>query len=60
MWTLLAAGYTAGLIGTMVALRRERLVETGRVVETVCSLLWPLYWGILGLCIYRDRRRSGI
>jgi hypothetical protein len=57
MWTLLIAGYLAGLVATAVALRRDRMVGTGRVVEATCSVLWPLYWGIIYFCAYRNRRR---
>jgi hypothetical protein len=58
MWTLIAAGYVSGLVATAVALRRERKVEAGRVVEATCSALWPLYWSILVFCSYRERRRK--
>lgn len=58
MWTLITTVYLAGLVGTALALRRERAVEAGRVVETTCSVLWPLYWSILYFCSYRNRRRT--
>ena len=58
MWTLVTAVYVIGMVGTVVSFRRERTIGTGRVVETTCSVLWPLYWGILGFCSYRQRRRS--
>ena len=58
MWTLVTAVYLAGLVGTALALRRERTVEAGRVVETTCSVLWPLYWSILYFCTYRNRKRT--
>jgi len=35
-------------------------VGAGRVVEATWSVLWPVYWGILGVCSFRDRRRSAI
>jgi hypothetical protein len=56
MWTLIVAGYLIGTVATAVAIRRERMVEAGRVVEATCSVLWPLYWGILSLVSYRERR----
>ncbi len=58
MWTLIVAGYLIGLVGTAVAIRRERMVEAGRVVEATCSVLWPLYWALLSFCTYRERRRD--
>jgi hypothetical protein len=58
MWTLLAVGYLVGLVATALAIRRERKVEAGRVVEATCSVLWPLYWSILGFFSYRERRRN--
>jgi hypothetical protein len=58
MWTLIVAGYLIGLVATAVMIRRERTVEAGRVVEATCSVLWPLYWGILSLVSYRERRRK--
>ena len=59
MWTLLTAVYLVGLVATVVALRRERTVEAGRVVEATCSVLWPLYWSILYFCTFRNRRSAG-
>ena len=58
MRTLIIAVYLIGLIGTAVAIRKERLVGAGRVAEATCSVLWPLYWGILSFCSYRERRRN--
>ena len=58
MWTLIAALYLVGLAGTALAIRKERMVGAGRVVETTCSVLWPVYWSIIGLCSYRERRLS--
>jgi hypothetical protein len=57
MWTLVVAVYLIGLAATAMALRRDRMVGTGRVVEATCSVLWPLYWIILYFCSYRNRRR---
>jgi len=54
----MVAGYLMGLVATAVAIRKERTVEAGRVVEATCSVLWPLYWGIVGLFSYRERRRK--
>jgi len=58
MVTLIVAIYLIGLAGTAVALRKDRAVEAGRVVETTCSVLWPLYWGVIYFCAYRDRKRT--
>jgi hypothetical protein len=58
MWTLIGAIYLIGLVGTAVAIRRERLVVAGRVAEATCSVLWPLYWGVLYIWSYRERRRN--
>jgi hypothetical protein len=58
MWTLIVAGYLIGLVGTAVSIRRERMVEAGRVVDATCSVLWPLYWSILCFWSYRERRRN--
>ena len=52
--------YLLGLVATAVTLSRERAVGAGRVVEAAWSVLWPVYWGILGVCRFRDRRRSAI
>ena len=58
MWSLIVGGYLIGLVATALAIRRERMVEAGRVVEATCSVLWPLYWSILCFCSYRARRRN--
>ena len=60
MWGLLIVLYLLGLVATAVTLSRERTVGAGRVVEATWSVLWPVYWGILGVCSFRDRRRSAI
>ena len=56
MWTLLTLVYLLGLVATAITLNRERCVGAGRVVEAAWSVLWPLYWGILGLCTYRNKK----
>jgi len=58
MRSLIVAGYLIGLVATALAIRRERMVEAGRVVEATCSVLWPLYWSVLFFCSYRERRRN--
>ena len=60
MWGMMIVVYLLGLVATAVSLSRERCVGTGRVVEATWSVLWPVYWGILGVCSFRDRRRSAI
>jgi hypothetical protein len=60
MWTLLTLTYLLGLTATAVTLSRERAVGAGRVVEAAWSVLWPLYWGVIFLCSYRNRRRPTI
>ncbi len=57
MWGLLTALYLVGLAGTAMALRKERTVGAGRVVEATCSALWPLYWTLILFWSYRNRRR---
>jgi len=52
--------YLLGLVATAVSLSRERCVGTGRVVEATWSVLWPVYWSVLGIWSYRNRRRSTI
>lgn len=59
MWTLLTTGYMVGLIATIVALKRDRSVGAGPAVDAAWSVLWPLYWGLLGILTYRNRRRPG-
>ena len=58
MWTLVTAVYMIGLVGTVASFRRERTIGTGRVVETTCSVLWPVYWSVLYFCTYRNRKRD--
>jgi len=58
MWTLVVAVYLIGLAATAMALLRDRMVGTGRVVEATCSVLWPLYWGVLYLFSTRERRKD--
>ena len=57
MWGLLIMMYLLGLVATAVTLSRERCVGTGRVVEATWSVLWPVYWSVLGIWSYRNRRR---
>ena len=56
MWGLLTVVYLLGLVATAVSLSRERSVGAGRVVEATWSVLWPVYWGIIGVCTYRNRK----
>jgi hypothetical protein len=60
MWTLICAAYLIGMVATAVAIRRERTVEAGRVVEITCSVLWPIYWSIISIWSYRERRRNAM
>jgi len=57
MWGLMILVYLLGLVATAVSLSRERCVGAGRVVEATWSVLWPVYWGVLGIWSYRNRRR---
>lgn len=57
MWPLLVFVYLLGLVATAISLSRERAVGAGRVVEATWSVLWPLYWSVVGLCSYKNRRR---
>lgn len=56
MWSMFVAVYLSGLVATAATLRRERCVGAGPVVETAWSVLWPVYWGVIGLCSYQNRR----
>lgn len=58
MWTLIVAGYLIGLAATAAMIRRDRTVGAGWVVESTCAVLWPVYWSIVVLWSYRDRRRN--
>lgn len=60
MWTLVTMVYLLGLVATAISLSRERCVGAGRVMEAAWSVLWPVHWGILGFCSYRNRRRPTI
>ncbi len=56
MWIQIAVIYAAGLLITAVTLLRTRMFQKDHLMNTGSMLLWPLYWALFGVALFKGRR----
>jgi hypothetical protein len=56
MWIQIGVIYAAGLAVTAVTLLRTRMFQKDHLMNTGSILLWPLYWVLYGVALFKDRR----
>jgi hypothetical protein len=56
MWIEIGVGYAAGLAVTAVTLLRTRMFQRDHLMNVGSMLLWPVYWVLYGVALFRDRR----
>ncbi len=56
MWIQIGVFYAAGLFVTAVTLLRTRMFEKDRLMNAGSMILWPLYWVLYGVALFKDRR----
>lgn len=56
MWIECGVIYAAGLAVTAITLFRTRMFQRDHVMNTGSMILWPLYWLLYGVALFKGRR----